>query len=92
MGKNVFTIIPLTFHIKNGLSDPEYTVFLKEFKKLKLQITKDEKKKSKKIHQKNIWIAKPGELSNRGNGITVFEELYEINNILKSKEKHENGM
>jgi hypothetical protein len=27
---------------------------------------------------RNIWIVKPGEISNRGNGITVCDELIEI--------------
>lgn len=34
INKNVFEIIPLTFHIKKGIKDPEYTKFFKEFKKL----------------------------------------------------------
>ena len=34
---------------------------------------------------------KPGELSNRGNGITVIDELYEIEAMLNKKEKHGNG-
>lgn len=35
---------------------------------------------------------KPGEVSNRGNGITVIDEMYEINSILKNKNnKHANG-
>lgn len=46
----------------------------------------DDGKKVKKY--RNIWIVKPGEVSNRGNGITVCDELYEIKNMIKSKEKH----
>ena len=33
--KNVFDIIPLTFHIKNGEKDPQYDNFVKEYKRLK---------------------------------------------------------
>ena len=40
---------------------------------------------------RNIWIVKPGEISNRGNGITVCDELSEIKSILSSKELHSNG-
>ncbi|XP_031505815.1 uncharacterized protein LOC116268178 [Nymphaea colorata] len=40
---------------------------------------------------KNVWIVKPGELSNRGQGITVIDEMYELNTILKKREKHFNG-
>ena len=49
LGKNVFDIIPLTFHIKKGQADPEYSTFLKEFKRLKLKVAKNEKKNSKKV-------------------------------------------
>jgi tubulin polyglutamylase TTLL1 len=30
-------------------------------------------------------------LSNRGQGITVIDEIYELNNIIRKKEKHFNG-
>lgn len=82
--KNVFDVLPLTYHIKNGTSDPQYETFSKEFKKLA-------KEKNSKSDIKNIWIVKPGELSNRGQGITVIDEIYELNNILKKKQKHFNG-
>ena len=42
----------------------------------------------KKKGNKNIWIVKPGENSNRGNGISVFDELYEINKILNAAKKN----
>ena len=32
--KNVFEIIPLTFHIKDGQKDPEYSSFLKEYRRI----------------------------------------------------------
>ena len=53
--KDVFKIIPLTFHIKHGLSDPEFHKFLKEFKKIKAMIENGWENKLK-----NIWIVKPG--------------------------------
>ena len=31
-----------------------------------------------------MWIVKPGENSNRGNGIQVWSTLYEINNIVRT--------
>lgn len=40
---------------------------------------------------RNIWIVKPGELTNRGNGITVIDEVYELDAIMKSEGKHDNG-
>lgn len=84
LGKNVFDIIPLTYHIKHGTTDPQYEAFTKEFKRLA-------KERTAKKELKNVWIVKPGELSNRGQGITVIDEIYELNNILKKKEKHFNG-
>ena len=38
--------------------------------------------KDKAITPGNIWIVKPGENSNRGNGITVCSTLSEIKSIL----------
>lgn len=32
--KNVFEVIPLTFHIRSGVADAEFTKFAKEFKRL----------------------------------------------------------
>lgn len=40
---------------------------------------------------RNIWIVKPGELTNRGNGITVIDEIYELDGIIKAESQHENG-
>ena len=60
--EDVFNTVPLTFHIKGSASDPEYKVFDKYFNELKNSGNKKEK---------NIWIVKPGENSNRGVGIFV---------------------
>jgi hypothetical protein len=83
-GRDVFSVIPLTFHIKHATADPQYDLFRKEFSRLA-------KEKLTKKSCRNVWIVKPGELSNRGQGITVIDELYELNTILKKKEKHFNG-
>lgn len=45
--------------------------------------------KFKKIH--NIWIVKPGEYTNRGNGIELCDNLQDIETIIKSKEIRANG-
>ena len=76
MNKDVFSIIPLTYHIRNGMTDPQYQAFVSEWKRIK---------KENKSGSKNIWIVKPGEVSNRGQGITVIDEVYELNNIFKKK-------
>lgn len=53
-----FDVLPLTFHIKNGVSDPEYLDFTKTFIEF-----------GKNLIFKNVWIIKPGENTNRGTGI-----------------------
>lgn len=52
INKNPFDYIPLTFHISEGLEDPEFQKFLEKYESL------NEKKKKKEIQ--NIWIVKPG--------------------------------
>ena len=74
-----FDYIPLTFHIQHYFKDPEYEKFLEHYNKL---------------HNdgcNNIWIIKPGENTNRGTGITVTNELNEINAILSEKIIYKNG-
>lgn len=68
-GEDVFEILPLTFHIKEGLEDQNYFKFLKHFYSRAKTI------KSTNSKLKNMWIVKPGENSNRGNGITVCLNL-----------------
>jgi len=64
LGKEPFNFIPLTYHIQEGSSDPQFELFSKKFEEI------EEGVKGKKKLQ-NIWIVKPGENTNRGNGITV---------------------
>jgi hypothetical protein len=66
-GKKLFDHHPITFHIKSGEEDPEFLKFLEVFHK------HEKMKKRKKC--KNLWIVKPGENSNRGNGIQVVKTL-----------------
>jgi hypothetical protein len=40
---------------------------------------------------RNIFIVKPGEMTNRGFGITVESELKDIEAILNRKEIYKNG-
>ena len=75
IGKNVFDCHPTTFHIVNGEEDCEFARFLEAFNKIE--------KAKKKKKSKNLWIIKPGENSNRGNGIQVCKTLAEIKQILK---------
>ena len=78
--ENVFEVLPLTFHLQNGLLDPEYKNFIKIFKSIE---------EDKKLL--NIWIIKPGELTNRGCGIEVCNNLDDIDEILSRNEFHPNG-
>jgi hypothetical protein len=48
-------------------------------------IAKSNKSNPESINKFNAWIVKPGENTNRGNGITVCLDLNEIKAILKSK-------
>ncbi|CAD8162780.1 unnamed protein product [Paramecium octaurelia] len=40
---------------------------------------------------KKIWIVKPGELTNRGHGIQIFQNINEVNMFLKGNHQHRNG-
>lgn len=62
----MFDIIPLTFHICKGILDDEFKRFMAVYQ---------ERKKNK---QPNIWIMKPGEFSNRGQGISCSNKLDDI--------------
>jgi hypothetical protein len=64
MGRCVFKdkVFPVTFHLKGGLNDPEYLKLTQCFEQF----------------PNSIWIIKPGENSNCGQGITVVYSLKEI--------------
>lgn len=79
----VFKYLPVTFHIKDGLADPEFQKFMEYYqeqedkvhdnkqliKELKKEGETKQAKRTKKV--RNIWIIKPGENTNRGVGIIV---------------------
>jgi predicted nuclease of predicted toxin-antitoxin system len=73
MNKCVFKekVFPVTFHIKSGLSDPDFIKLSQCFQEF----------------PKSIWIVKPGENSNRGTGIHIISSLAEIEAKLKLAEK-----
>ncbi|CAD8142301.1 unnamed protein product [Paramecium pentaurelia] len=81
---NVFDNLPVTYHIKS-LDGLEYKQFLDAYKERQQLINSEQDKR------RNIWIIKPGEITNRGNGIKISEDLNEIQSILNSREMHKNG-
>ena len=74
LNRDPFITIPLTYHIKMIKDDLEYKAF-KEYYKLNEGDMTDN-------HGKTIWIVKPGENSNRGNGISLCNSLEEIDKLL----------
>ncbi|CAD8137006.1 unnamed protein product [Paramecium pentaurelia] len=73
--QELFLHLPITFHV-SGIKDKQYQQFMDYYKQKK---------------GNNIWIVKPGEFTNRGNGIIVCQSLAEINKIVSKKQIHPNG-
>jgi hypothetical protein len=63
LNKDPFNIIPLTFHVQDS-NDPYFVSFCAKYHTYQ--------------SPNNIWIIKPGENSNRGQGIRVTNCLQEI--------------
>lgn len=73
--QNVFDSLPVTYHIKSPDS-AEYKQFIESYQNRQTLMQGLDGDENKKI--RNIWIIKPGEITNRGNGIKVSEDLGEI--------------
>ncbi|CAD8205623.1 unnamed protein product [Paramecium pentaurelia] len=84
--------IPITFHIQQGMTDTEYFKFIDYYNKRQEEIKEIERKqqseyrRDKRSKPISLWIVKPGECTNRGNGITVCQDLQEINKILNEEQ------
>ncbi|CAD8044235.1 unnamed protein product [Paramecium primaurelia] len=76
IGQDPFKFIPLTFHIQDGIKDPVYQQF-------------EEYARRNNI---NVWIIKPGEQSNRGNGIEVANSISQVKRLVSYREIHSNGV
>lgn len=76
LNKNIFEKVPLSFLV-SGDNDQEFKEFIKVFNKL-------ENSKQQKKSFRNIWIVKPGEFTNRGDGITVCKNVAEISAAFRS--------
>lgn len=77
IGKEIAEVVPLTFHIKYGKTDLEFGKFRELYLNYKKQAQDDDNE------FKNVWIIKPGENSNRGNGIVISNNLAEITKIVE---------
>ena len=62
-----FNVLPLTFHVKNGVHDADFMEFTDSFNEF-----------AKSPSFKNVWIIKPGENTNRGTGIHVCNTIEEV--------------
>ncbi len=101
IGKNVFEYLPLTFHVQNGKEDKEYKKFKEFYLSREQQIQEIDKQINEIVKSggnanhikrlRNIWIIKPGEVTNRGNGINVYDKLSEIDAQIDSQATHPNG-
>ncbi|CAI2368421.1 unnamed protein product [Moneuplotes crassus] len=78
LGEDVFTYLPKTFHIKEGLFDQEFIRFEQHFKEHESELSKEGK-------SHNTWIIKPGENTNRGCGIQYCTSLEDIKEIVGRK-------
>jgi tubulin---tyrosine ligase len=77
VGCDIFNVIPVTYHLIDA-EDPTFYEFEAYFK----QLERSSIENSKKIA--NLWILKPGENSNRGNGIVVCSSIDQIKSEIKS--------
>jgi len=75
--------MPLTYHIKEGLNDPQFLKFE--------QLYHDAQDPNKETilnnmpkFGKNLWIIKPGENTNRGCGIQVSKDLDHIKSLVQN--------
>jgi tubulin--tyrosine ligase len=68
-----FRRIPLTFHVEEGMRKLEEW---NKFQEVSVKLANKKKDKNKEYF--NVWIVKPGENSNRGKGIRVFNNFEQI--------------
>lgn len=73
LGKDVFEFVPITFHVKHQ-DDEEFAKFKEYFSE-----------QNKELSSNNVWILKPGENSNRGQGISLFNSLTTLASLLQKQ-------
>jgi hypothetical protein len=82
IGIEYHNYLPLTFHIKEGLNDPQFLKFEQLYSDA--NSGKDTVLDAYPKFGKHLWIVKPGENTNRGCGIQVCKELENIKNIVQN--------
>lgn len=91
-GTDPFEYIPITYHVIYGLHDKDFLKF-KDFYydrqnsslfylEIKQWENLSEAERVNSQPPKNIYIIKPGEVTNRGHGITVMNDITQIQYIL----------
>jgi tubulin--tyrosine ligase len=70
--------LPKTYHVRYGISDPTFTEFEAYFYQLQKRYDKEFLQSG--VVRYNAWIVKPGENTNRGKGIAVYDTLSQIKN------------
>lgn len=71
--RDPFGAIPLTFVIREGTGDPEYTEWRRAYDNIEEQ------------KGQRMWLVKPGDKANRGNGIRIYDNAEELAARLDSK-------
>jgi len=96
VGKDVFHALPVTFHVKEGVDSSEWNQFRQYYEKSEADYLEYKSRaaaakfdqsplKNQEFPQsmrKNIWIIKPGENTNCGQGIQVAKDFDEIKSLV----------
>ena len=83
--KDAFTVLPRTYHIKEGIEDAKFFEFMRYFHRRNKEIRRNSES------SRNVWIVKPGENSNRGHGIKLCFSLDEIKRIIRGRNTWSDG-
>lgn len=74
--RDVWEVLPVTYIVRNGTQDPEFAAFADHYREIQQQQSSTQRGQRADIRRSyNIWICKPGENSNRGNGIYLHDSL-----------------
>jgi|JI9StandDraft_1071089.scaffolds.fasta_scaffold53656_3 tubulin--tyrosine ligase len=91
MGKDPFSALPVTFHVKEGVDSAEWRAFQTYHDKCEAEAAEWKARNQQKNSpvkelpssmRRNIWIIKPGENTNRGQGIQVARDFQEIESLV----------